>query len=116
MKRVIMVLSLIVFVLLIIANIIYAGKEYKKLANESRVLEQEVIILKENNEIIMEHIHEDFTPKHKFIQIVDSLHVEIINRDSILEIKNKNIIRLKQIQKNKVTESPIILENDTILF
>jgi hypothetical protein len=89
MKKIIMVLILLLFVLLMIANIIYAGKEHIKVLNDSHVLEEKVNMLKEHNETIMELVHEDFIPKEKFTKVIDSLNIEITHRDStIKQVKN----------------------------
>jgi hypothetical protein len=108
MKKVIMVLSLVLFVFMIIVNVIYASREHMKIVNESYTLEEEVNTLKHHNEVIMELVHEEFIPKDKFIQTVDSLNTEIINRDSTLEVTNKNLILSKR--KNKYQPSfPIVI-------
>jgi hypothetical protein len=116
MKRVIMVLSLIMFILLIIVNIIYAGREHSKLLNESHVLEQKVNELEINNEIIIGSMHENFTSKNKFIHTVDSLHTEIVYKDSVLDMAIKNISRLKSKNSILTTIYNDTLKNDTILF
>jgi hypothetical protein len=107
MKKVIMVLMLVFFVLLIIANIMYVGKQHIKVLNDSHVLEEEVNTLKEHNETIMELVHEGFIPKEKFTKVIDSLSVEIIHRDLTIKEVKETVSVLKK--KNTPLPPKIII-------